>query len=215
MGGRGAQTDSPSGEKKRNGGRLDEALCAYSGARIAELTGLHAKHVINEQGIDGINIEESKNGMSRKVPLHPHLIEQGFLEFVREHGPGPLFFSLSLSRLGILRAPQTRSEKLAEWVRKLGVDDKDVSPNHGWRHRFRTEALQINMRDRFIDYIQGHAPRTEGEKYGHIPLDVTAPWIQMLPRYDVTGVSLRINREVSTVLLQQAVAKELFLKETA
>lgn len=215
MGGRGAQTDSPSGEKKRNGGRLDEALCAYSGARIAELTGLHAKHVINEQGIDGINIEESKNGMSRKVPLHPHLIEQGFLEFVREHGPGPLFFSLSLSRLGILRAPQTRSEKLAEWVRKLGVDDKDVSPNHGWRHRFRTEALQINMRDRFIDYIQGHAPRTVGEKYGHIPLDVTAPWIQMLPRYDVPGVSLRINREVSTVLLQQAVAKELFLKETA
>ncbi len=188
-------------------------LCAYSGARVSEITGLHAAHVIHEHGVDGINIAKSKNGLARKVPLHPHLIEQGFLKFVRSHGPGPLFFTPSRTRPGIMRGHKTRSEGLAEWVREIGVDDPNVSPNHGWRHRFRTEAQRINMRDRFVDYIQGHAPRTEGEKYGHIPLDVLSPWIGLLPRYDVTGNSLKIDRKISKAMLQQALERELFLKE--
>jgi integrase len=180
-------------------------LCAYSGARISEMTGLHAEHVIHEHGIDGIHIAKSKTGLARKIPLHPHLIEQGFLKFVHTHGPGPLFFTQSRTRPGILRGHRTRGEGLAEWIRDVGVSDEDVSPNHGWRHRFRTEAQRIGMRDRYIDYIQGHAPRTEGEKYGHLPLDVLAPWISMLPRYDVSGDSLRIDRKIPKQLLQRAV----------
>jgi integrase len=194
--------EGPQSDDTKSARRWVPWLCAYSGARISEITGLCKEHVIKEQGIDGISIVKSKTGLSRKVPLHSHLIEQGFLKFVKSHEPGPLFVTSSRTRQGILRGHKTRAEGLAEWIREIGVDDEHVSPNHGWRHRFRTEALRINMQHRIIDYIQGHAPRTEGEKYGHIPLDVTAPWIQML-RYDVSGDSLKVNRKIPKELLQR------------
>jgi len=34
-----------------------------------------------------------KGSAPRIVPLHEHLIEQGFLTFVAQHGAGPLFFN--------------------------------------------------------------------------------------------------------------------------
>ena len=33
-----------------------------------------------------------KNNRSRVVPIHEHLIEQGFLEFVGKLGAGPMFY---------------------------------------------------------------------------------------------------------------------------
>jgi hypothetical protein len=34
-----------------------------------------------------------KNRKPRTVPLHEHLIEQGFLAFVKANGTGPLFYN--------------------------------------------------------------------------------------------------------------------------
>jgi hypothetical protein len=34
-----------------------------------------------------------KTGSARTVPLHEHLIAQGFIEFVRAQGNGPLFYT--------------------------------------------------------------------------------------------------------------------------
>jgi hypothetical protein len=40
-----------------------------------------------------------KNRRERMVPLHPHLIDQGFVEFARpKKGDTPLFYSLSRQR---------------------------------------------------------------------------------------------------------------------
>jgi hypothetical protein len=127
-----------------------------------------------------------KSKKAREVPLHPHLVEQGFPEFVASRGPGPLFYDPKRRRGGRDENPQASKvgEKLAEWVRKLGVDDEGVHPNHGWRHRFNVVARRVRMVPEIRDAIKGHKPRTEGEEYGgDVEWDVMWQEIKLLPRY--------------------------------
>jgi integrase len=171
-------------------------ICAYTGARVNELTQLRGQDVIKCK-FDGeevwvINITPdagtTKNKEARQVPLHPHIIEQGFPDFVASRGPGPLFYDPTRNRGGSEENPQYKKvgDKLAEWVRKIGVDDPGVNPNHGWRHRFQKVAQKIRMIPEIRDGIKGHVPRTEGEEYGgSIDADVMWPEIKALPRYEV------------------------------
>ncbi|MFX7556085.1 tyrosine-type recombinase/integrase, partial [Acinetobacter baumannii] len=69
-------------------------LLAYTGARVAEMTRLESKHIQFGAGVWAIDIQQSKNGRPRIVPIHLHLITQGFLEFVREREGSPLFFDV-------------------------------------------------------------------------------------------------------------------------
>jgi integrase len=73
-------------------------LCAYSGARPGEITQLRGKDIERRGKINVIKLTPaagtSKTGRTRVVPLHAHLIEQGFLNFVRDRGEGPLFYNL-------------------------------------------------------------------------------------------------------------------------
>ena len=74
-------------------------LCAYTGARVGEITQLRGSDVVTRDGIPALRITPDagtvKGRKAREVPLHEHLIEQGFLDFVARHGPGPLFYNPS------------------------------------------------------------------------------------------------------------------------
>ena len=71
---------------------------------------------------------------------------------------------------------------MRDWV----VGDEQVQPNHAWRHRFKAVARKVRMDPEVRDAIQGHKPRTEGEKYGgNVPLDAKWDEIKRLRRYDV------------------------------
>ena len=73
-------------------------LCAYTGARITEMMQLRKVDVQVISGIPCVIITpeagSTKTGGFRRVPLHPHLIELGFLNFVASRPDGPLFFTL-------------------------------------------------------------------------------------------------------------------------
>ena len=67
-------------------------LCAYSGARPGEIAQLRG---VDIQERDHINVMvltpdagTMKTRKARTVPIHRHLIEQGFLDFVRSRGKG-------------------------------------------------------------------------------------------------------------------------------
>ena len=62
------------------------------------------------------------------------------------------------------RAVQAR-QRLADWVRGLGVTDSELSPNHAWRHTFKQIADRAGITERMSDYITGHAPRNVGAAY--------------------------------------------------
>ena len=162
-------------------------VCAYTGARVNEITQLRAMDIRKEEGVWIIHITPEagsvKTRKARKVPIHSHLIEQGFHKLGREGDASPLFYDPTLSRGGSKTATQATKmgERLAKWVRSLGIEG--VQPNHGWRHRFKTVARSVRMDSEARDAIQGHAPKTEGQAYGEWPLDALKAEVEKLSAY--------------------------------
>jgi integrase len=196
-------------EDVRNARRWVAWLLLYSGARVSEICRLESRHIIREEGVDAINIETSKSGRPRKVPLHQDLKDQGFLEFVASRRGRPLFFSKSkLADDRRLTIHRTRAEGLAEWIRSLeGMEDLRVAPNHGFRHRWKTESRRLFMDIEVRHYLQGHAVETVGEGYGHVPLDITVPWMNMFPTFDVSGQELVVHRGFDVSALKDVAAR--------
>lgn len=164
-------------------------LCAYSGSRVGEMVQLRKEDVRKEGDVWLIRVTPEaftvKNNEAREVPLHEHLIELGFLQFLEGSKSGYLF--LTPKSDGSVRGPwQTIKNRVTEFVRTV-VTDPNVQPNHGWRHRFKTIAMEVDMMPRVMDVIQGHAPRTEGERYGDVTAKVMAREMAKLPRYEIEG----------------------------
>lgn len=174
-------------------------LCAYTGARPGEMTQLRREDV--EQHRDGfwmVHIRPEagtvKGSMARTVVLHEHLIEQGFVKFVSDAGRGPLFYDPKAggSRvkdddpLNPVRPMYVQvRQKLADWVRKLGVTDKGVSPNHGWRHTFKRRAARAKIEQRIRDAFCGHSAGHVGAIYELPTVEDLAEAIKAFPRYPV------------------------------
>jgi integrase len=168
-------------------------LCAYSGARAGEVTQLRGSDIEHRGEVYAMRVTPeagtTKTGKPRRVPIHEHVIEQGFMEFVRSRGNGPLFYNPASDRgpSDRLKPRRPRSvtvrQKLAAWVRKQGVTDKELSPTHAWRHTFKQTADRAGISERMSDYITGHSHKTEGARYGAPTLEDMAAALEKFPRY--------------------------------
>ncbi len=69
------------------------------------------------------------------------------------------------------------------WVRELGVDDRELQPNHAWRHTFKQIADRNSISERVSDAITGHAPQTVARGYGAPSLSDMAEALRKFPRY--------------------------------
>jgi integrase len=160
-------------------------LCAYTGARVGEVAQLRKQDVRQEAGRWIIHISPDagtvKTDEARDVPLHLDLVDQGFIEFVTASRPGPLF--LIPAKDGDVLGPlQGVKNRLAEFVREV-VDDPNVQPNHGWRHRFKSICRDMGVDPGVRDSIQGHAARSVAEAYGEVSITAKAIAIDKLPKY--------------------------------
>jgi integrase len=174
-------------------------LCAYTGARVGEITQLRMQDIELRDCGPVLRITPDagtqKTGQARWVPVHPHVIENGFLAFIDEVKArmgkrGPLFYQPPArpSRNPNYRGPAVKaSERLAAWVRELGVTDRAVQPNHGWRHSFRTRAARpgVGIEERMRGAICGHAPRGSGQGYEHPTVADMADALKHFPPYEV------------------------------
>ncbi len=185
------ETDTPDKAAKR----WVPWLCAYTGARPGEIAQLRASDVIQEDGIWALRITPEagpvKGREPRVVPLHDDLIERGFLDFVAKHGSGPLFYNAdkrgqetSLTKRKKPRSVQAR-QRLAAWVRGLGVGGNGLSPLHGWRHTFKRRAARAGIEPGMRDAIVGHSPRTVADEYEVPTLEDMAAAMKKFPRYDL------------------------------
>jgi integrase len=169
-------------------------LCAYSGARAGEVTQLRGDDIEKRGNFHFMKLMPDagtiKTRKTRVVPIHEHLIAQGFLEMVRSVGKGALFYNdktphrtssdpmnPSRSRAGNVRGD------LAEWVREQGVTDPELSPTHAWRHTFKQIAERVGITEKVHDAITGHAPASEGRKYGQPTAEDLAEALKKFPRY--------------------------------
>jgi len=169
-------------------------LCAYTGARGGEITQLRVQDIERHRACGPAlrltpDAGTIKTGNARWVPLHPHLVEMGFLDYVdaveaRLGMRGPLFY-LPPARPSRKPPAVTAREQLGKWVRGLGITDPDIQPNHGWRHTFRTRASRAGIDKRIRDEICGHAPGSVGDGYEHPTVEDMADALKRFPRYAV------------------------------
>ena len=170
-------------------------LAAYSGARMGELTQLRGVDIVEQDGIHAMKITPeagtTKTGRTRVVPLHEHIIEKGFLDFVKVSGRGPLFYNeakgpaVPTDPTNPRKARSVKArEHVAAWVRSIGVTDPELSPNHAWRHTFKAIGFRAGIPEKLIDAIVGHAPASVGRSYGEPTLADKAQELRKFPRYE-------------------------------
>lgn len=166
-------------------------LMATSGARVAELTQLWGQRVVEEDGMWLMKIAPAEDGGSlknegseRAVPIHPAVIERGFLEFVKSKGNGPLFygrkqptirrkFPVKTAQPKSVHASKGAANHIGEWIRSQGFNDPRKAPNHAFRHWWKTAAQRAGVLDSVADAIQGHTgSRGEADGYRHASVKV-------------------------------------------
>jgi site-specific recombinase XerD len=177
-------------------------LCAYSGARVNELTSLYPDDIRPySNGVWCMNIKPSleKTEQWRIVPIHSHVIEQDsgqkFLDYVADRRKlnKPLFYDPVRRRGGTVRHPQFHkvAERVGEWVHRLGIPF-GVKPNHGWRHVFKSMARHVKMDREVEGFITGHRPKDagSGNDYGDHWIQTMSAEIERYPRYEIAALDL-------------------------
>ncbi|MGZ2382863.1 tyrosine-type recombinase/integrase [Rhizobium brockwellii] len=176
-------------------------LQAQTGSRVAEIAQLWATMVITDDaGHPCLHITTAPDGGSLKnegservVPIHPDLIADGFLEFVKTRGKGPLFYGGSKGKAAVqLRDDQKHpskgvSNRVGTWVRGLGITDPRKGPTHSFRHWFKSELPRRSGCDsRLVDVIQGHSPESDAAGYRHAE---TSEMLEAISKLDLKGLA--------------------------
>lgn len=162
-------------------------LLAYTGCRVEEVAGAAAADIHCEDDIRFIDLHEEgrnlKNEASvRRVPLHPALIDEGFLAYVSNLPDGsPLFPDAEPDRYGKRSAGV--SKILGRWIRKLGITDRRKVANHSWRHRFADLCRRAGIPRDIRFALDGHTSDDVGDSYGSgFTLPVLAAAVAKLPK---------------------------------
>ncbi len=146
-------------------------LCAYTGARVAEICQLSKCDVYVDEAVPCIRITPEAGGTKdrnfRDVPLHRDLVERGFLTLVEGLPAGPLFFTPRNDRSGRTHPSKFVAGRISEWLQETGLVPRGKSPSHGFRHAFKCFGMEEGIEARVLDAIQGHVPRTGGEGYNN------------------------------------------------
>ena len=76
-------------------------------------------------------------------------------------------------------------ETLAEWVRRLGITDTEIQPNHAWRHTFKQRAARAKIEKVMRDTICGHATKAVADEYEKPNVKDMARALKQFPRYEI------------------------------
>lgn len=159
-------------------------LCAFSGARVTEIAQLRKQDIRKEQGRWIMRLTPDagtiKTGEYRDVPLHFQIIEQGFEEFILQCQDGPIFYT-ARGEQDPIKTARSVGINLGKRLRGMDLVPDGVSPNHGFRHFFKTAGRQAGIEDRVLDALQGHAARSAGDDYGDVTIATRINAVDKLP----------------------------------
>lgn len=173
-----------------NAKRWVPLLCAFSGARVSEITQLR-KEDIRQEGERWImritpDAGTMKAGHYRDVPLHRQVITEGFVKFVEKAGQGPLFHNGKDPEKFAAKAVRMTNQ-VGTWLVESGLVPEGLQPNYAWRHRFKTLARDMGADIRVVDGIQGHAGRNASDGYGDVSIAAKLRIIDALHEYNLTN----------------------------
>jgi integrase len=98
---------------------------------------------------------------------------------------GALFYDDVGPSTSKYRRSDMASSKLGAWVRRLGVTDPGISPNHAWRHTFKAKARRAKIEEGIRDAICGHSSRSVAQDYEHVTLEEMAEAMKKFPRHSM------------------------------
>ena len=160
----------------------------YSGARAEEIAQLYVDDVRLDAEIPHIKITDEKpdqslkNNCRRDVPIHQHILDLGFEDYVRGlPTSGRLFPELSKSKGGGYHA------KVSLWFGRylkseLKIERRGLKPFHGFRHSFITACRERGERQDVQFAVTGHRQKDVGSEYGFCSLEVKNRLVQSVPR---------------------------------
>jgi integrase len=152
-------------------------LSAFTGARISEILWLRKGDVRNTKGVYYISIQPDTDGGARSVksnsskrstPLHPAIIEEGFIEYWQSLAEGDEYlFPGDWSDKNGDRT-KTPANKLRDWLKEQlpDADWSSLSPNHSFRHWLVSECRTAKIDSDRQRVITGHEHRDVHGRYG-------------------------------------------------
>lgn len=170
-------------------------LLALTGARVGEIAQLWGSRVTTINGIDVIRIAPAEDGgtiknagSERDVPLHPAIIDRGFLTFAKSRPKGgPLFYGDTKAQARPRKSEASGHasdgpiHRVREWIRDQGFTDKRKAPNHAFRYWFKSKCADLDIQDSVADAIQGHTDQSAAAGYRKISLAKMAEAIGKIP----------------------------------
>lgn len=186
-----ASLSTPKGreyDERWAGRRWAPWLMAYTGARVGEILQLRPQDVFEVDGIWCIRITPEagavKTDEARTVPLHEHLLEQGFPAFAQSASNERLFLWRVRKGTASVKVAKQYLQRFAREA--LGIEpNTGLQPNHAWRHTFKTIGFEAGIDERVLDAIEGHAAKTVGGRYGEITPKAMARALERFPRFNL------------------------------
>lgn len=188
------------GRRPKGGGR--EAaywlplLALFTGARVEELAQLMVADVRHHETLghylsisDDAAHAQLKNASSRRrIPLHPALLDCGFLDHVaRARRPGLLFPDLRANARGRLGG------YFSTWFsiylrRKVGITDSR-KVFHSFRHTFKDACRAVGIEEEVHDALTGHTQPRASRRYGNgqYPLE---PLFEAVGQLEFAGLDI-------------------------
>jgi integrase len=179
-------------------------VCAYTGARVNEITSLLPSDIRQDPETKiwciYLRPEMTKGDYERVIPVHSHLIEQKFPEYVEERRKArlPLFYDPKRARGSESANPQWQkiAQRLGDWVVE-SLRITGVKPNHGWRHRFKSVARHVDMHPEVEKFITGHGGSDDPDVIAKVSMEYGDVWVktlkkavEMYPRYDIAALRI-------------------------
>ncbi|WP_238368156.1 site-specific integrase [Mesobacterium pallidum] len=172
-------------------------LGLYTGARLNELCQLRQEDVDEEDGIPFLHLREGddaqriKTGKARKVPIHPQLVDVGFLRYaaavLRAKGADRVFPTLTQGPNGYFS--DRPSKDFSNYLKTIGAKTEKTS-FHSFRHGFKDACRRGRVMPDIADILQGHSLHGMAGRYGagDAPLPVL---LEAMERVSYPNLSLQ------------------------
>lgn len=163
----------------------------YTGARVEEIAQLRKGDIVEVDGTPCFRLsmgegQSIKTGNTRQFPIHSHLLELGFLDFVQSK-TYQLFTEKS-------EVNGSYSYNYGRWwgnyIREHGLTREGIKPTHSFRHTLVTLCRDLGIREEIQDSILGHndnSPTREkaSHGYGEKTVEAQRNVIEQIPRLDL------------------------------
>ncbi|MCZ0736526.1 tyrosine-type recombinase/integrase [Phreatobacter sp. AB_2022a] len=176
-------------------------LTALTGSRISTIVNLRREDVVKRDDIWCIRISRQAGPVKtaaseRIVPLHPLILERGFIDFALSAGRDRLFINrtrddfildgkvTSPTVAGPYNPGRTTRNRLTEWIHSLGLDigrSAGKDPSHAWRHWFKEKAFEVGIPEKITDAIVGHAQASVSRRYGAVSIPIMFDELKKIP----------------------------------